>query len=51
MGIRPPGVKASWDEMLVINQAFLLAYGQIREYEEAKIDAEKAKLIALGAGS
>lgn len=33
-GIRPPGVSSSWDEMSPLMQATLIAYSQIREYEE-----------------
>jgi hypothetical protein len=46
MGIRPPGVADNWDETNVEAKAMLLAYGQIREYEdlEFQINLAGAKL-------
>jgi hypothetical protein len=34
MNIRPPDVRPSWDDNNVIVQAELIAYNQIRGYEE-----------------
>jgi len=44
LGIRPPGVKASWDEMEedIIAQSLILAFNQIRTMEEQKWQAELA---------
>lgn len=36
-GILPPGCKERWEDMTETHQAMLLAYGQIKEYEEAEI--------------
>ncbi len=36
LGIRPPGVKESWDACDVRTQAMILAYQQIRDYEGRK---------------
>jgi hypothetical protein len=43
-GIRPPGVKPSWDEMEedIITQSLLLAYNQIRTIEDQQWDAQCA---------
>lgn len=37
MGIRPPEIPASWDEMTSYQQAMVLAYSQIREQEDAEM--------------
>ncbi len=34
MGVRPPGMKSSWDELNNHNKATLIAYSQIREFED-----------------
>jgi hypothetical protein len=34
MGVKPADVKESWDDNDVWSQAQLIAYNQIREYEE-----------------
>lgn len=41
-GIRPPEVKASWDECNVMTHAALLSYDQIRQIEDAKWQAAMA---------
>jgi hypothetical protein len=40
--MKPPGVKAEWDENSSVQQAELLSYSQIRNLEEA----EMASLMA-----
>jgi hypothetical protein len=36
-GIRPPGLKAEWDEIHPWHQAQALAFDQIRSVEEAQL--------------
>lgn len=45
MHIRPPSVALSWDETDVWSQALLIAYSQIRDYEEQEKDNEMAKCM------
>lgn len=44
LGIRAPCVKPSWEENDILTQAEILAYGQIRDIEEAN---ERALLCGL----
>lgn len=48
-GIRPPGIKLSWDEMSedVISQSLLIAYNQIRDQENKKWQMELAGAKAI----
>jgi hypothetical protein len=39
LGIRPPGVKPSWDENGVEAQALIVAYHQTRSYDDDERDA------------
>jgi hypothetical protein len=36
VGIRPPGVPASWDDCGVVMQALILAFDQTASHEEAE---------------
>lgn len=42
IGIRPPDVKESWDDCNIIAQSMLIAYSQLRDYEE---DEEKVQMM------
>ena len=42
LGIRPPGVKPSWDECGVEAQALIVAFEQVRSYDEAEREAQLA---------
>lgn len=44
--IRPPNVKDNWDDCNVITQSELLAYSQIREYEDEEKRVELYKFLA-----
>ena len=37
LGIRPPEIPSSWDEMTSYQQSMVLAYSQIREEEDAQM--------------
>lgn len=37
IGIRPPDIVDSWDDNNVIAQAQIIAYSQIRDYEDMEI--------------
>lgn len=45
MSIRPPDVPSSWDECNVWAQAMLIAYSQIRDYEDQERDIEMMKCM------
>ena len=38
LGIRPPGVKADWDDMGAMNQALAPAFDQVASHDEDKRD-------------
>ena len=42
LGIRPPGVKASWDECGLETQALIVAFDQTRSYDESEWEAQLA---------
>jgi len=42
-GVRPPGIKQSWEEMDCFSQADLIAYDEIRAIEETEWQVELAK--------
>ncbi len=41
-GVKPPGVKANWDDMGSMNQARLYAYNQVALHDEDQRDATLA---------
>jgi len=45
--VRPPGVKAAWDDCDVITQARIIAFNQVREYDELE---ERKALAGFGKG-
>lgn len=44
--IKPPNVKDNWDDCDVITQSLLIAYNQIRCYEEEEDRVELLKFLA-----
>jgi hypothetical protein len=51
MSLRPPAVKADWDDNDVWSQAQLLAYSQVRDLEEAEDHLADQKFQAQVAGA
>lgn len=49
MGVRPPGVLLSWDDLVTKNDldtmSSILAYNQIREHEEWEAKEAELKVI------
>ena len=45
-GIKPPGVRDKWDNIDVVTQARVLAYSQIRDYEDINFQYELLKARA-----
>jgi hypothetical protein len=43
MGVRPPGIKAAYDDMNVMDQAMLISYDQLRQIEEDKRSVQLAQ--------
>ena len=42
LGIRPPGVKESWDDHAVEMQSIILAYDQVASHDESEWEASVA---------
>ena len=42
LGVLPPEVKDCWEDNSAISQAFMLAYSQVRECEEAQVAGSRA---------
>jgi hypothetical protein len=46
VGIRPPGIKDSWDQNQLMQKAQIIAYNQLREYGEDKKEQEYYKFMS-----
>lgn len=50
MLVRPPDVKEAWDDCDPWTQAMLIAYSQLRDYEDQERDIQMIKCSVGGLG-